>query len=437
MLGVCARGLVRASSCRLSVRGMETAAGAEGGLEDGPGGIMGGLGAIDVVEEAPAPDRPDYPWKRAKKVAAMLSFSGKNYYGMQRNPGPEINTIERELMAALAAAGAVDPAWEEAPQKAFFTRASRTDKGVSAARMTVSLKMLVEPPSLEAINSFLPADIRLQAVVRATKNFNCQSQADARTYLYLLPTFAFAPCEEVVTEAWRCGPDTIHRVNNVMKHYVGSFYYHNYTSGKLPMEPSSRRFIHHFEAGQPFERHGLEWSVVRVRGQSFMLHQIRKMVGLALAIVRGHTGLATLEAAWGGQRIDIPRAPGLGLLLDTIHYDRYNKRYEDTHTKLDWAEQEEAVERFKEEFIFSDIMKTEAEEKSMMNWLGQALPIHTFTPRHFESEEQERQPLGKALRMVGRGKGGSGEGKGGEEEGDGQEGGEGENGENGETPNQS
>ena len=59
-----------------------------------------------------------------------------------------------------------------------------------------------------------------------------------------------------------------------------------------------------------------------MKGQSFMLHQIRKMVGLALAIVRGHTGLATLEAAWGGQRIDIPRAPGLGLLLDTIHYDR-------------------------------------------------------------------------------------------------------------------
>ena len=116
---------------------------------------------------------------------------------------------------------------------------------------------------------------------------------------------------------------------------------------------------------------------------------------------------------------------------------RYNKRYEDTHTKLDWAEQEEAVERFKEEFIFSDIMKTEAEEKSMMNWLGQALPIHTFTPRHFESEEQERQPLGKALRMVGRGQGGSGKGKGGEEVGDCQEGGEGENGENGETPNQS
>ena len=127
------------------------------------------------------------------------------------------------------------------------------------------------------------------------------------------------------------------------------------------------------EAGPPFEKHGLEWSVLKVKGQSFMLHQIRKMIGLALAIVRGHTGLATLEAAWGDERIDIPRAPGLGLMLDTIHYERYNKRYgeDGQHDRLDWAGQHEEVEKFKEDFIFGDIMKTEMEEKSMLLWLGQ------------------------------------------------------------------
>ena len=325
---------------------------------------------VEVVEE-----RKEYPWKRSKKMAAMLSFSGKNYYGMQRNPGPDINTIEDELLKALARSGAIDPEWETNPQKAFFTRASRTDKGVSAARMVVSLKMILDPPSLEEINSHLPSDMRLQSVVRATKNFNCQSSADARTYLYLLPTFAFAPVEEVATEAWRCKPDTIEKVNEVLKSYVGSHFFHNFTSAKLPMEPSSRRFMQEVEAGPPFEKHGLEWSVLRVKGQSFMLHQIRKMIGLALAIVRGHTGPATLEAAWGDERIDIPRAPGLGLMLDTIHYERYNKRYgeDGQHDRLDWAGQHEEVEKFKEDFIFGDIMKTEMEEKSMLLWLGQVL----------------------------------------------------------------
>ena len=333
------------------------------------------LNRIAVVDEQveDVEERKEYPWKRSKKMAAMLSFSGKNYYGMQRNPGPDINTIEDELLKALAKSGAIDPEWETNPQKAFFTRASRTDKGVSAARMVVSLKMILDPPSLEDINNHLPSDIRLQNVVRATKNFNCQSSADARTYLYLLPTFAFAPVEEVVTEAWRCKPDTIGKVNEVLNCYVGSHFFHNYTSAKLPMEPSSRRFMQEVEAGQPFEKHGLEWSVLRVKGQSFMLHQIRKMIGLALAIVRGHTSLVTLETAWGGERIDIPRAPGLGLMLDTIHYERYNKRYgeDGQHDRLDWAGQHDEVEKFKEDFIFGDIMKTEIEEKSMLLWLGQ------------------------------------------------------------------
>ena len=38
---------------------------------------------------------------------------------------------------------------------------------------------------------------------------------------------------------------------------------------------------------------------------------------------RGHTDLSTLELTWGMERIDIPRAPGLGLMLEEIHYERY------------------------------------------------------------------------------------------------------------------
>ena len=37
----------------------------------------------------------------------MLSFSGKDYHGMQRNPGDQIKTIEGELLRALGEAGQV------------------------------------------------------------------------------------------------------------------------------------------------------------------------------------------------------------------------------------------------------------------------------------------------------------------------------------------
>jgi len=346
--------------------------------------------------------RPDYPWKGIKKCAAMLSFSGKKYHGMQRNQAGELKTIESEFLYALAKSGQIDPTWENKPQKAFFTRASRTDKGVSAARMVCSLKMLQEKDSIEKVNEHLPPDIRLQAVVRVGKNFNCQQQADARTYLYLTPTFAFSPLTEIVTEKWRCGPDTISNVNNVFKNYLGVHYFHNYTSGKLPLEPSSQRYIMTFEAGAPFEKNGLEWSVITVKGQSFMLHQIRKMIGLAIAVIRGHTSVSTMEEAWGMERIDIPRAPGLGLMLDTVHFDKYNQKFkgDGMHEGLDWEAQTEAVEKFKEEFIFADIMETEIAEKSMMTWMAESLPLHSFVGRHFESDEKEASPMRKAFLMA-------------------------------------
>ena len=33
------------------------------------------------------------------------------------------------------------------------------------------------------------------------------------------------------------------------------------------------------QIGEPFVREGLEFAVMTVKGQSFMIHQIRKMVG--------------------------------------------------------------------------------------------------------------------------------------------------------------
>ena len=42
------------------------------------------------------------------------------------------------------------------------------------------------------------------------------------------------------------------------------------------------------------------------------------MIGLALAVVRGHAGPEVIESAWKMDRIDVPRAPGLGLMLDEV-----------------------------------------------------------------------------------------------------------------------
>ena len=47
--------------------------------------------------------------------------------------------------------------------------------------------------TITRINSKLPSCIKVQSIKKVTKNFNCKSACDSRTYLYLLPTFALAP----------------------------------------------------------------------------------------------------------------------------------------------------------------------------------------------------------------------------------------------------
>lgn len=110
-----------------------------------------------------------------------------------------------------------------------------------------------------------------------------------------------------------------------------------------------------------------------------MLHQIRKMIGLTIAIMRGHATEETIAKAFTQEKVNIPRAPGLGLVLDFVHYDRYNTRYgtDGMHETLEWNELEETVLAFKEKYIYPTIIDTEIRENSMLAWLDK-LTLHSF-----------------------------------------------------------
>ncbi|KAJ4448987.1 hypothetical protein ANN_00379 [Periplaneta americana] len=300
---------------------------------------------------------------KRKKVALLLAYSGLGYLGMQRNPG--MKTIEEDLLTALLKAGFITEEAFNTPQLVQFQRAARTDKGVSAARQVVSIK-LPEDTKVESINDHLPAQIHVLAIKRTTKGFNSKSSCDARTYSYMLPTFAFAPLGVETTESYRITPEVMENVKATLKIFEGTHNFHNFTARKKPLDPSANRYIMNFDIGEPFISRGIEFSVLRVKGQSFMLHQIRKMVGLTIAVARGLTSLDTLQRAWKPERLDLPVAPGLGLVLEEVHYDRYNQRFgkDGIHEPLDWEEVEADVKAFKEKFIFPTIIESEIEEKS-------------------------------------------------------------------------
>ena len=328
---------------------------------------------------------------RKKKVALLLSYCGAGYFGMQKNPG--VQTIEDEILNALCKSGAIKAELKDDLGKLSFQRCARTDKGVSATRQVVSLKMVPIKELIPLINSHLPASIRVFGMIRVTKGFDSKNHCGARTYEYLTPSFAFAPTEMLTISSFRIKAPEIERINSILKLMCGTHNFHNYTSGKNPNEASAKRYIIEFSAGKPFVENGHEFIAISVKGQSFMLHQIRKMIGLCIAICRGFCDEEVIENSWGKEKMDIPKAPGLGLILDTVHFDRYNERYgaDGIHEQISWQKIEREVDTFKQNFIWDIIIESEITHNFMLKWL-RTLKNHTYSVNrinHTETKEVE------------------------------------------------
>lgn len=238
---------------------------------------------------------------------------------------------------------------------------------------------------MAALNNDLPSDIKVFGLKRVTKGFNCKDQANARTYSYTLPSISFAPYKEAVDlTTFRLDEATLARVNETLKLFEGTKNFHNFTSRKKFEDPSARRFIMNFRCEPPFMVDDVEFCTIIVKGQSFMMHQIRKMIGLTIAVIRGFTSVETITKSFEGTRLDIPMAPGLGLVLDQVHYDGYNNRFKDSdipsHEQLVWDEFEPAVQEFRDKFIYPVIKETELKEQPMLKWLD-TLPCHSYDER--------------------------------------------------------
>lgn len=67
---------------------------------------------------------------------------------------------------------------------------------------------------------------------------------------------------------------------------------------------------------ETFTSDGIEFAILEIKGQSFMLHQIRKMVAVAVAVARNIIPEETINEAFKTMdKLEIPIAPSLGLCL--------------------------------------------------------------------------------------------------------------------------
>jgi len=305
-----------------------------------------------------------------------------------------VDTIEKRVFEALVAAKVVYSNVLTERKKCGYQSCSRTDKGVSAIGNVSSLKCVYVPDLAERINEHLPDDIRITAVQRVTKGFDAKNRCSHRTYSYFCPTICFSSCWDS-PESYRIPEEHLTFVRSLLEKYVGTKSYHNFTSGKRQGDESAKRHILNFEVkGIPFVYSGWEYVELRVKGQSFMIHQIRKMIGLVIARAGGHCGDDHWERAFNEAFEDIPKAPGNGLVLRQVHYDTYNKDYGKQHGNLDWESSQDSMDAFAANKILPEIFQLDIGEGNMVEWL-KTISVHDFTgiraKAQWETQEFERR----------------------------------------------
>lgn len=106
-----------------------------------------------------------------------------------------------------------------------------------------------------------------------------------------------ASCIDEPERKFRYTEQVQNRLNDILKSYVGTHNFHNFTSRTKAVDPSAMRYILSFYANSVIDIDGIEFVKCEVVGQSFMLHQIRKMIGLAVAIMRNLTPQSSMDFA--------------------------------------------------------------------------------------------------------------------------------------------
>ena len=127
---------------------------------------------------------------RKMKVALVVGYVGSNYHGLQHNGNSDCITVEEVLEKGLFDIGCITESNHKDISKIGWSRSSRTDKGVHAARVIIGVKLQVDPtwvindfriPTIvEKLNEKLPDDVRVFSCCRMANSFRARKLVNWR-----------------------------------------------------------------------------------------------------------------------------------------------------------------------------------------------------------------------------------------------------------------
>ncbi|KAI9016990.1 pseudouridine synthase, partial [Gaertneriomyces semiglobifer] len=232
-----------------------------------------------------------------RHIALKIAYLGWNYHGLASQIADTVPTIESHLFDALITAKLI-----ESRDTCKLSRCGRTDKGVSAFGQVVALQVRCqykhaspsndshqsELPYATILNRLLPPDIRVLAWSPVSPTFNARFDCSYRLYKYYFP---------------RSNLD-IPKMQQAAQKYIGTHDWRNFCKID-PKKPGERYERSVFEADilsvhddDQYENCIAETNnasgndegsansfyVFRLRGQSFLWHQVRHMMAILFLI---------------------------------------------------------------------------------------------------------------------------------------------------------
>ena len=109
---------------------------------------------------------------------------------------------------------------------------------------------------------------------------------------------------------------------------------------------------------------------------------------MATLITRCFSPLERIRQAYGQEKINIPKAPALGLLLEAPVYDGYNTRLQEFgYDPIDFSKYQSEMDTFKMKHIYDKIYLEEVNENVFNAFFSY---IDTFNPSYNISQEQQQ-----------------------------------------------
>jgi len=261
-----------------------------------------------------------------------LSYDGTDYHGWQVQPGQR--TVQGELRVALGRITGETPL----PQGS-----GRTDAGVHALGQVASFTLQARIPAenlVRALNRTLPPSIRILEARTMPTGFHARHSALAKTYEYRV-WVENQECAEICSPflaryvyvcPWRLDCDALNAAARLL---LGDHDFASFAASDPDLATRTQDADDAMEIDFPATTRTVftsTWAesatdfgpllIYRIRGNGFLHHMVRNLVGTMIEVGRGAIEAGDIPAVFAARSRSAagPTAPARGLFLHSVEY---------------------------------------------------------------------------------------------------------------------